>query len=67
MNLTETPILIPQVATDNVTDLLEQRVAATPDLILFATPDGDGWNDMTAAEFRSKVVAVAKGLVAMAV
>lgn len=67
MNLTETPILIPQVATDNVTDLLEQRVAATPDLILFATPDGDGWNDMTAAEFRSKVVAVAKGFAAAGV
>ncbi len=62
MNLTETPILVPQVATDNVTDLLEQRVAATPDRILFATPNGDRWNDMTAAEFRSRVVAIAKGL-----
>ncbi len=67
MILTETPILIPPVATDNVTDLLEQRVAATPDLILFATPDGDRWNDMTAAEFRNKVVAVAKGFAAAGV
>ena len=67
MILTETPILIPPVATDNVTDLLEQRVAATPDLILFATPDGDSWNDMTAAEFRNKVVAVAKGFAAAGV
>lgn len=67
MNLTETPILIPPVATDNVTDLLEQRVAATPDVALFATPDGDRWIDMTAAEFRNKVVAVAKGLAASGV
>lgn len=67
MNLTETPILIPPVATDNVTDLLEQRVAATPDRILFATPNGDGWNDMTASEFRSQVVAVAKGFAAAGV
>ena len=67
MNLTETPILIPPVASDNVTDLLEQRVAATPDRVLFATPNGDGWNDMTAAEFRSRVIGVAKGLAAAGV
>lgn len=67
MNLTETPILIPPVASDNVTDLLEQRVAATPDRVLFATPNGDGWNDMTAAEFRSRVIGVAKGFAAAGV
>ena len=67
MNLTETPILIPPIASDNVTDLLEQRVAATPDRVLFATPNGDGWNDMTAAEFRSRVVGVAKGFAAAGV
>jgi len=67
VNLTETPILIPPVASDNVTDLLEQRVAATPDRVLFATPNGDGWNDMTAAEFRSRVIGVAKGFAATGV
>lgn len=67
MNLTETPILIPPVPSDNVTDLLEQRVAATPDRIIFATPAGDSWVDMTAAEFRGRVVAIAKGLAAAGV
>ncbi|MCB1274413.1 MAG: AMP-binding protein, partial [Leucobacter sp.] len=64
MNVTETPIIIPPAPDDNITDLLEQRVAATPDRAIFATPDGDGWKDVTAAEFRSRVIAVAKGLVA---
>ena len=50
-----------------MTDLLEQRVAATPDRVLFATPNGDGWNDMTATEFRSRVIGVAKGLAAAGV
>ena len=67
MNLSETPLLVPSVPSDNVTDLLEQRVAATPDRAIFATPDGDGWRDMTAAEFRARVVAVAKGLAAAGV
>lgn len=67
MNLTETPILVPPVPSDNVTDLLEQRVAATPDRIIFATPQGDGWNDLSAAEFRRRVVAVAKGFAAAGV
>jgi long-chain acyl-CoA synthetase len=48
----------------NTTDLLVDRVAATPDLALFAVPDGDGWRDVSAAEFRDQVVALAKGLVA---
>lgn len=64
MNLSETPLLVPSVPTDNVTDLLEQRVAATPDRALFATPDGDGWRDLTAAQFRDRVVAIAKGFAA---
>ena len=67
MNLSETPLLVPSVPTDNVTDLLEQRVAATPDRALFATPDGDTWQNMTALQFRDRVVAVAKGLVAAGV
>ncbi len=67
MNLTETPIIVPPAPDDNITDLLEQRVAASPDRVLFATPQGDGWKDMTAAEFRELVVSVAKGLAAQGV
>lgn len=64
MNLTETPIIIPAVPGDNITDLLEQRVSATPERVLFATPRGDTWDEVTAKEFREQVIAVAKGFVA---
>ena len=67
MNLTETPIVVPPAPNDNITDLLEQRVAATPDRVLFATQRGDDWSDLTAREFRDLVVSVAKGLVASGV
>ena len=33
-------------------------------LALFAVPEGDGWRDITAAQFRDDVLAVAKGFVA---
>lgn len=67
MNLTETPIIVPTAPDDNITDLLEQRVAASPDRVLFATPAGDDWNDMTASDFRALVISVAKGLTASGV
>lgn len=64
MNVSEKPILIPPVPEDNITDLLEQRVTATPNRPIFAVPEGEGWRDVTAAEFRAQVVALAKGFVA---
>nr|WP_245190113.1 long-chain fatty acid--CoA ligase [Leucobacter exalbidus] len=47
--------------------MLEQRVATTPDRVLFALPNGDSWNDLTATEFRRDVVAIAKGFAAAGV
>nr|WP_206687982.1 AMP-dependent synthetase/ligase [Microbacterium yannicii] len=44
--------------------MLVERVKATPDRALFAVPDGDGWRDITAAEFQKQVIALAKGFVA---
>ncbi len=67
MNLSEMPIMIPPVPEDNITDLLEQRVEATPERALFAVPQGEGWRDITAADFRAQVVALAKGFVAAGV
>ncbi|QNE33911.1 AMP-dependent synthetase/ligase [Leifsonia shinshuensis] len=64
MNQFETPAVVPADPEANATDLLVQRVAATPDAALFSIPDGDGWRDVTAAEFHRQVVALAKGLVA---
>lgn len=56
--------LVPADPTANVAGLLADRVRATPDTALFALPDGDGWRDLTAAEFERAVVALAKGFVA---
>lgn len=64
MNQSETPILVPPVPEDNITDLLEQRVEETPDRALFAVPEGEGWRDVSAAEFRADVISLAKGFAA---
>ncbi|GAA1445215.1 AMP-dependent synthetase/ligase [Leifsonia poae] len=60
----DTPALVPADPEANATDLLVARVAATPDAPLFSIPEGDGWRDVTSAEFLRQVVALAKGLVA---
>lgn len=60
----EVPAIVPADPQANITDLLVERVKATPDRALFAVPDGDGWRDITAAEFQKQVVALAKGFVA---
>jgi long-chain acyl-CoA synthetase len=60
----EVPAIVPADPEANITDLLVERVKATPDLALFAVPDGEGWRDITAAEFQRQVVALAKGFVA---
>ncbi|GAA2993260.1 long-chain acyl-CoA synthetase [Microbacterium terrae] len=60
----EVPPIVPADPTANVTDLLVERVKATPDLALFAVPDGEVWRDITAATFEKQVIALAKGFVA---
>lgn len=58
------PIVVSSNST-NITDLLVDRVNATPKLPLFATEQADGtWHPITAEEFHTQVVAVAKGLIA---
>jgi long-chain acyl-CoA synthetase len=52
----------------NVTDLLESRVVATPELQLFAVPREDGgFDSITAREFHGRVIALAKGFAAAGV
>jgi long-chain acyl-CoA synthetase len=63
----ETPAAVPADPQANAADLLLKRVAETPDKVLFGKPDGDGWTDVTAAQFEAEVVALAKGLVAAGV
>ncbi|WES65673.1 AMP-dependent synthetase/ligase [Microbacter sp. GSS18] len=60
----EVPAIVPADAEANVADLLVERVRITPDLALFAVPDGAGWRDVSAAEFQRQVIALAKGFVA---
>ncbi|MCW4459388.1 long-chain fatty acid--CoA ligase [Microbacterium sp. MPKO10] len=58
------PALVPADPEANASDLLIDRVSATPDTPLFSLPAGDGWRDVTAAEFLTQVMALSKGLVA---
>ncbi|KAA9135923.1 AMP-dependent synthetase/ligase [Microbacterium caowuchunii] len=59
----EVPAIVPADPEANIADLLADRVSATPDLALFAVPDGDGWRNVSAAEFERQVIALAKGFV----
>lgn len=60
----ETPAVVLARPNDNTSDLLRQRVAETPNKVLFALPQGDEWEDVTALEFEQDVTAVAKGFIA---
>ena len=48
----------------NITDLLLERLAATPDLVLFSLPRNGQWLPVTTREFHSQVMALAKGFAA---
>ncbi len=61
----DAPPLVPADPEANVTDILIDRVKATPNSPLFALPTAEGgWEDVTAAEFLASVKALAKGFVA---
>ncbi|MDQ0575112.1 AMP-dependent synthetase/ligase [Agromyces albus] len=60
-----TPAVVAPDPEANTTDLLVDRVAATPDSVLFSLPTADGgWSPVTTREFYDQVIALAKGLVA---
>ncbi|MCU1439395.1 MAG: long-chain fatty acid--CoA ligase [Rhodoglobus sp.] len=61
----DVPAMVEADPEANATDLLIDRVAATPDRALFALPTADGgWSDVTASQFLDQVKALAKGFVA---
>ncbi|MFJ6530977.1 AMP-dependent synthetase/ligase [Microbacterium sp. NPDC091662] len=60
----EVPAIVPADPDANVADLLVKRVEATPDRALFSVPEGEGWRDISAADFQTAVIALAKGFVA---
>jgi long-chain acyl-CoA synthetase len=61
------PAVVPADPNANVTDLLVDRLALTPQLVLFSLPKDGGWIPVTTAEFHASVVALAKGFVAAGV
>ena len=57
--------LVVSAETENITVLLENRVAKSPSLPLFSVEKNAGeWADVSARDFHGKVIALAKGLVA---
>lgn len=62
---------VPPVAaigdTDNLTDPVWDNADKAPDEVQFRRPSGTGWRDVTCAQFRDEVVALARGLVAAGV
>jgi len=63
-----TPLAVQPDPDANITDLLIERVAKTPDNPLFSLPTADGgWSDVSAAEFQRQVIALAKGFIAAGV
>lgn len=61
----DAPALIVSDNKENITDLLINRAAKTPELPLYGVDQHDGtWKTVTAAEFLADVESVAKGLIA---
>ena len=65
MKIFDVPAHVLSNENDNITDLLADRVRATPELAIFGIEDGNGnWVDVSAKKFETEVIALAKGLVA---
>ena len=66
MKAYDLPSLVDTDPSSNITDLLLERAAKTPELALFAVSrdDAASWSDVTAAEFLDQVRKLAKGFIA---
>lgn len=65
MDAYDVPLLVESSEDTNITDLLVERAAKTPDLALYARDNGNGdWDDVSAAEFLKGVKALARGIAA---
>jgi long-chain acyl-CoA synthetase len=61
------PSLVPEPTYANLAALVVGKAQEAPDHVLFSRRVGDGWHDVTAAQFRDDVEDVARGLVAAGV
>ncbi|RRJ86259.1 long-chain fatty acid--CoA ligase [Gulosibacter macacae] len=62
-----TPAVVEADPSLNTTDLLRRRVRLSGADALFSVPEGDGWRDISAAEFSADVDRIAKGFIAAGV
>ena len=61
---TTNPLIVPHDPKRTISDFLEERFVSHPDHIVFGIPRADGgWDPMTTADFRHRVVALAKGFI----
>jgi long-chain acyl-CoA synthetase len=58
------PLDVEIPSTGNLTDDVVANASQAPDAVVFSRRVGDGWGDVTAADFLAEVRSVAKGLVA---
>ena len=62
-----TPMIVSIPSTGSLADDVVSNATDAPEAVAFSRRTEEGWSDVTAAEFRSQVTAVAKGLVAAGV
>lgn len=67
MDIFELPPIVVSAPDSNITDLLVDRVAKTPNLPLFALESGKGFENVSAVDFLGEVKALAKGLIAIGI
>ena len=58
------PALAEIPATANLANSVFRRAAEQPQAVMLRRPGPQGWQDVTASQFKAEVVALAKGLVA---
>jgi long-chain acyl-CoA synthetase len=58
-----TPAIIEPPSSGNLSDPVWENADSDPGAVVFGRRTPDGWTDVTAAEFRDEVAAVAKGLI----
>ncbi|MEZ5185718.1 MAG: AMP-dependent synthetase/ligase [Candidatus Nanopelagicales bacterium] len=61
------PPVLPDITNGNLTDRLLESEKTAADTPAVSLPDGDGWRNLSCAEFAAEVRAVARGLMASGV
>ncbi|MDH2424551.1 long-chain fatty acid--CoA ligase [Sphaerisporangium sp. TRM90804] len=61
------PVLVDVPLSVNLSDIVFERGDADPGAVVIGRKAGEGWEPVTAAEFRDQVAGVAKGLIASGV